>query len=85
MKDADLVLQVLLHHVELVLLDRLGSIAIAGVEEACRKLDVAVARERIERFAGWGEGLTPAGDDYIVGLCAALARSPILTSTPGTR
>ena len=21
---------------------------------------------------GWGEGLTPAGDDYLVGLCAAL-------------
>jgi hypothetical protein len=44
----------------------------AGVEDACRRLDAAVAGARIERFVGWGEGLTPAGDDYLVGLCAAL-------------
>jgi len=53
-------------------LDRSGSAAIAGVERACRRLDVAEALPRIERFVGWGEGLTPAGDDYLVGLCAAL-------------
>jgi hypothetical protein len=53
-------------------LDRSGDAAIAGVERACRRLDVADALARIERFVGWGEGLTPAGDDYLVGLCAAL-------------
>jgi len=53
-------------------LDRSGVAAIAGVERACRRLDVADALARIERFVGWGEGLTPAGDDYLVGLCAAL-------------
>ena len=53
-------------------LDRSGAAAIAGVERACRQLDVADALAGIERFVGWGEGLTPAGDDYLVGLCAAL-------------
>jgi hypothetical protein len=53
-------------------LDRSGDAAIAGLEQACRSLHIAAARARIERFVGWGEGLTPAGDDYLVGLCAAL-------------
>jgi Protein of unknown function (DUF2877) len=53
-------------------LDRSGAAAITGVEEACRELDIGAARTRIGRFVGWGEGLTPAGDDYLVGLCAAL-------------
>jgi hypothetical protein len=63
-------------------LDRSGAAAIAGVEEACRKLDIAAARARIARFVGWGEGLTPAGDDYLVGLCAALG---VLTRRDGRR
>lgn len=54
------------------MLDRSGGAAIADVERACRRLDVADAFTGIERFVGWGEGLTPAGDDYLVGLCAAL-------------
>jgi len=53
-------------------LDRSGASAIAGVEEACRHLDIRTARARVACFVGWGEGLTPAGDDYLVGLCAAL-------------
>jgi len=53
-------------------LDRSGAAAIGGVERACRRLDAADALAGIERFVGWGEGLTPAGDDYLVGLCAAL-------------
>jgi len=53
-------------------LDRSGGAEIAGVEHACLRLDVADALPRVERFVGWGEGLTPAGDDYLVGLCAAL-------------
>ena len=53
-------------------LDRSGAAAIARVERACRRLDVTGALGSIQRFVGWGEGLTPAGDDYLVGLCAAL-------------
>lgn len=53
-------------------LNRSGDAAIAGVEHAVRRLDVANALARMERFVGWGEGLTPAGDDYLVGLFAAL-------------
>jgi len=53
-------------------LDRGGETAISGIEDACSRLDVASTLARVERFVGWGEGLTPAGDDYLVGLCAAL-------------
>jgi uncharacterized protein DUF2877 len=53
-------------------LDRGGGAAIVDIERACRQLDIADALLCIERFVGWGEGLTPAGDDYLVGLCAGL-------------
>ena len=53
-------------------LDRSGAVAMTEIEEACRRVDIAAARARIGRFVGWGEGLTPAGDDYLIGLCAAL-------------
>jgi Protein of unknown function (DUF2877) len=53
-------------------LNRSGDASIAGVEHAVRRLDAANALARLERFVGWGEGLTPAGDDYLVGLFAAL-------------
>ncbi len=53
-------------------LDRKAEGAIEALIRACRDLDVADAIERAERFVGWGEGLTPAGDDFLVGLCAAL-------------
>jgi hypothetical protein len=49
-----------------------GDAAIARLERACRYLDAAAALEHATRFIGWGEGLTPAGDDYLVGFCAAL-------------
>src|SRR5213596_3598639 len=45
----------------------------AEFEHACRALDVASAYRCIQRLIGWGEGLTPAGDDYLVGVRAALA------------
>lgn len=53
-------------------LDCSGDAAIGGLERACRRLDVTDALSRVERFVGWGEGLTPAGDDYLIGLCAAM-------------
>jgi hypothetical protein len=53
-------------------LDRNGAAAIARLTRACRDLDSANALDQAARFVGWGEGLTPAGDDYLVGLCAAL-------------
>jgi hypothetical protein len=42
-----------------------------SLEEGCRRLDVSHATAAIDRLVGWGEGLTPAGDDAIVGVLAA--------------
>jgi len=39
---------------------------------ACRALQGARAAQLATRLVGWGEGLTPAGDDFLVGLCAGL-------------
>ena len=39
---------------------------------ACRQSDGRRAAEHAARLVGWGEGLTPAGDDFLVGLCAGL-------------
>jgi hypothetical protein len=39
---------------------------------ACAALDVGRATAQIDRLIGWGEGLTPAGDDFLVGLLAGL-------------
>lgn len=54
------------------IVDREGSAVLAGLGEACRELDMARALPCIMRLAGWGEGLTPAGDDVLTGWCAAL-------------
>jgi len=53
-------------------IDRKGSETVAGLGRACRDLDVGCAALEVERLIGWGEGLTPAGDDVLVGLRAAL-------------
>jgi len=50
-----------------------GAPIVATLTEACRDLDRARAARQVDRLIGWGEGLTPAGDDFLVGLCAALA------------
>ena len=47
--------------------------AAARLEEACLALDAQAAHRAARRLVGWGEGLTPAGDDFLVGLLAALA------------
>ncbi|HSB25534.1 MAG TPA: DUF2877 domain-containing protein [Burkholderiaceae bacterium] len=39
---------------------------------ACRQSDGRRAAAHAARLVGWGEGLTPAGDDFLVGLCAGL-------------
>jgi len=39
---------------------------------ACRQSDGRRAAAHTARLVGWGEGLTPAGDDFLVGLCAGL-------------
>jgi hypothetical protein len=45
---------------------------VARLEAACGALDAERACAHAARLIGWGEGLTPAGDDFLVGLCAAL-------------
>jgi len=52
--------------------DREGGPVLAGLGQACRKLDIERASPHLGRLIGWGEGLTPAGDDVLVGCCAAL-------------
>lgn len=44
----------------------------AALHDACRTLDSGAASWAGERLIGWGEGLTPAGDDLLVGLLAGL-------------
>jgi hypothetical protein len=53
-------------------LDRIGSATIGQVTRACRDLALMDAIDCCARLVGWGEGLTPAGDDYLVGLCSGL-------------
>ncbi len=53
-------------------IDREGSAVLAGLGAACRALDAGTAAHEVERLIGWGEGLTPAGDDVLVGWRAAL-------------
>jgi hypothetical protein len=54
------------------IIHREGDGAITELREACRRLDVDGTAQYVTRLVGWGEGLTPAGDDFLVGLCAAL-------------
>jgi Protein of unknown function (DUF2877) len=42
------------------------------LRRACRDLDQAWAESLVHRLVGWGEGLTPAGDDWLAGCLAAL-------------
>jgi hypothetical protein len=51
---------------------REGRAVCARLERACRDSDVDVALTHASRLIGWGEGLTPAGDDFLVGMLAAL-------------
>jgi hypothetical protein len=51
---------------------REGRAVCARLEQACRGCDFEAALPEATRLIGWGEGLTPAGDDFLVGLMAGL-------------
>lgn len=53
-------------------IDRAAAPVVAALRDACRRLDDRGAAEHAERLIGWGEGLTPAGDDFLIGVCAGL-------------
>jgi Protein of unknown function (DUF2877) len=54
------------------ILDRQAAAVAAALHDACRALDQVQAERHAARLVGWGEGLTPAGDDFLVGLLAGL-------------
>jgi uncharacterized protein DUF2877 len=56
-------------------IDRDGAPPVAALSDACRAFDGVQALRQVERLIGWGEGLTPAGDDFLVGLIAGLDAS----------
>lgn len=53
-------------------LDGPGAPVLAALGAALLALDVDAARCAAERLVGWGEGLTPAGDDALIGVLAGL-------------
>jgi hypothetical protein len=59
-------------HARSSVIDREAQASLRSLEDACRRLDVERATGEIRRLVGWGEGLTPAGDDALVGLLASL-------------
>ncbi len=59
-------------------IDAQAAPVVAALADACRNLDTPAALAHAQRLIGWGEGLTPAGDDFLVGLLAALH-----TAAPG--
>lgn len=54
------------------IVDREGAAVVAALMAAVHALDIGRATLGLDRLIGWGEGLTPAGDDFLVGLIAAL-------------
>jgi hypothetical protein len=52
--------------------DGAAAAVVAALGQACRALDTELAIQQVNRLIGWGEGLTPAGDDFLVGLLASL-------------
>jgi hypothetical protein len=55
---------------------------IAALCDACGALDPGAAQRQVARLVGWGEGLTPAGDDFLVGLLAGLDGWPRCDEPP---
>ena len=53
-------------------IDGAGAGVVSGLRDACRALDGGQALRHVARLIGWGEGLTPAGDDFLIGLIAGL-------------
>jgi hypothetical protein len=54
------------------IIHREGRPVCVALERACGDRDLETAIALASRLVGWGEGLTPAGDDFLVGLLAAL-------------
>jgi hypothetical protein len=59
-------------HAQSSVLGREGATTVAALRDACGTLDIEAAMRHTARMIGWGEGLTPAGDDFLVGLLAGL-------------
>ena len=53
-------------------LDGAAAPVTVALQQACRSLEPGEAARQVERLIGWGEGLTPSGDDFLVGLLAGL-------------
>jgi hypothetical protein len=53
-------------------IDREAAAVMSALHDACVALDLERAAQQIARLIGWGEGLTPAGDDAVIGLLAGL-------------
>jgi Protein of unknown function (DUF2877) len=53
-------------------IDSQAAPVVVALRTACHTLDSAEAARQADRLIGWGEGLTPAGDDFLVGLLAGL-------------
>jgi hypothetical protein len=53
-------------------IDGEGASVVSALRDACRSLDREQAMQHAARLVGWGEGLTPAGDDFLLGLLAGL-------------
>jgi len=56
-------------------IDGAAAATVAALLAACRARTGPLAAQHAARLVGWGEGLTPAGDDFLVGLCAGLDAS----------
>jgi len=54
------------------LIDGEGAPVTAALRHACQALEGHQVVRHVDRLIGWGEGLTPAGDDFLVGLTAGL-------------
>jgi hypothetical protein len=53
-------------------LPRVAGVTLERLTEATRHRDAVAAEAAMSCLVGLGEGRTPAGDDYLVGFCAAL-------------
>jgi hypothetical protein len=53
-------------------IDREAAAVTVALAQACRALDGEQVARHAARLIGWGEGLTPAGDDFLIGLIAGL-------------
>jgi hypothetical protein len=60
------------HSAHSSVIEREAATLVTELGNACRALDIDLAVRRAEALIGWGEGLTPAGDDFLVGLLAGL-------------